>query len=225
MEFDFALVLKTALLAIGALLPITNPPGAAPVFMRFTSGLEEPLRVAMARSVAMNCFFLLVASAFVGVYVLAYFGISLSVVRVGGGLLVAATAWRMLTADEGSDDAQKPAPRRVSPEKIRGHAFYPLAFPLIVGPGSIATAITIGTTLPRHDVAAIWAGIGLVLGLAGVALAIYLANRYAPRLMRLLGDTGTAVFLQLMAFILLCIGVQIVWDGVSELLKPWRPGH
>lgn len=223
MDFDFAAVLKTTLLAIAALLPITNPPGAAPVFLRFTQGLDDAERTAAARSVAINCFFILVVSAFIGIYVLAYFGISLAVVRVGGGLLVAATAWRMLAADDDDDDDAPAKQHKVSAAKVRGQTFYPLAFPLIVGPGSIATAITIGTTLPPHGIRALGSGAGLVAGLAVVALAIYLANRYASRLMRLLGETGTAVFLQLSAFILLCIGVQITWDGVSELLKPWRP--
>jgi multiple antibiotic resistance protein len=155
--------------------------------------------------------------------VLAFFDISLAVVRVGGGLLVAATAWRLLAAD-GEAGGDAPGSSRVAtPEEVAGRAFYPLSFPITVGPGSISIAITLGASLPAHGVPRLWNSLGLLIGIWLASAAIWLAYRYASHLVRLLGSTGTAVFLRLSAFILLCIGVQICWDGLAELLAPWRP--
>lgn len=226
MQADLGEIAQTALVTMAALLPITNPPGNAPIFLALTQGMADEARRAMARRVGLNCLVLLVAAAFVGTHVLAFFDISLPVVRVGGGLLVAATAWRLLAA-EGTGTGDAPGSTRLVPAKeLAGRAFYPLSFPITVGPGSISIAITLGVSLPEPGVPMLVTSIGLVIGLTTAAAAIWLAYRYASHLVRLLGDSGTAVFLRLSAFILLCIGVEICWAGVSELLAPWRPaGH
>lgn len=223
METELATIARTALVTLAALLPITNPPGNAPIFLALTGGMAEGERRGMARRVGLNCLVLLVAAAFVGTHVLAFFDISLPVVRVGGGLLVAATAWRLLAAD-GGESGDSPRSTRLTPEhEIAGHAFYPLSFPITVGPGSISIAITLGASLPKQGVPLLTTSAGLVIGISAASAAIWLAYRYASHLVRLLGLTGTAVFLRLSAFILLCIGVQICWDGLAELLAPWRP--
>lgn len=222
MESELAAVARTALVAFAALLPITNPPGNAPIFLALTRGLSEGERRAMARRVGINCLALLVAAAFVGTYVLGFFGISLSVVRVGGGILVAATAWRLLAAEADAGRDSLAAPGREA-EQLAGRAFYPLAFPITVGPGSISIAITLGASVPVKGVPLVTTSLGLVLGIWAATAVIWLSYRYASRMVRLLGPTGTAVFLRLSAFILLCIGVQICWDGLSDLLAPWRP--
>jgi multiple antibiotic resistance protein len=223
LETEFVTIVRTALVALAALLPITNPPGNAPIFLALTGGLGEDERRAIARRIGLNCLALLVGAAFIGTYVLAFFDISLPVVRVGGGLLVAATAWRLLAA-EGGASADSPGATRLTPaHETAGHAFYPLSFPITVGPGSISIAITLGASLPSRGVPRLTTSLGLVLGIWVASVAIWLAYRYASHLVRLLGTTGTAVFLRLSAFILLCIGVQICWDGLAELLAPWRP--
>ena len=223
METELAGIFRTALVTLAALLPITNPPGNAPIFLALTGGMAEGARRAMARRVGLNCLVLLVAAAFIGTHVLAFFDISLPVVRVGGGLLVAATAWRLLAAESGASGDSPGASRLALPHEVAGHAFYPLSFPITVGPGSIAIAITLGASLPKRGVPLVTTSAGLLIGIVAAAAAIWLAYRYASHLVRLLGAAGTAVFLRLSAFILLCIGVQICWDGVAELLAPWRP--
>jgi multiple antibiotic resistance protein len=215
-------LLGTALVTAAALIPITNPPGNAPIFLSLTAGMEEGARVAMARRVATNCLVLLVVATLIGTHILGFFDISLPVVRVGGGLLVAATAWRLLAAEGASAGDAPQASRKLTSVEVAGRAFYPLSFPITVGPGSISIAITLGAASPPRE-AALAALLGSLLGIAVVCAAIYLAYRYASRLVSLLGETGTVVFLRLSAFILLCIGVQICWDGLAELLAPWKP--
>lgn len=214
--------LATALVTIAALVPITNPPGNAPIFLSLTAGMSEEERCAMARRVAFNCFAMLMVATFVGTYILQFFDISLPVVRVAGGLLVAATAWRLLTAEGGSSTDAPSTTMQKTAAEVAGRAFYPLSFPITVGPGSISIAITLGASLPSRGATAVSSSAGLIAGISVVSILIWLAYRFATRFVRLLGETGTAVFLRLSAFILLCIGVQICWDGAAELLAPWR---
>jgi multiple antibiotic resistance protein len=198
-----------------ALIPIINPPGIAPIFLTYTNGATERERRNLAKRIAINSLFMLLAAMFIGTYVLKFFGISLSVVRVGGGMLVASAGWRLLDAEEHAPQADAVPDNRA----ILKRAFYPLTFPFTIGPGSISVAITLAVALRSK------AGIdalnlaGGFIGILLVCLTVYLAYRFADKLLSGLGDSGRTVFLRLSAFILLCIGVQIFWNGASELIR------
>lgn len=210
---------KSFLFVLAALLPILNPAATAPIFLGLTEGASERTRALLTRRIARYMLCLMLGSMLIGSYVLEFFGISLPIVRVGGGLILAATAWRLLTANHVSEDSRTGLAEAFTPEMARRHAFYPLTFPVSCGPGSIAAAITVGVSLsdPRMTVALARVG-GGVAALVAIAVLLYLAFRYAEHLLRPLGEAGSVIFLRLSAFILLCLGVQIVWDGVSELL-------
>ena len=136
------------LLVYAGLFPIINPIGGAPIFLGLTRHCTDEERNALALGVTLNSFFLLLGSLLVGSYVLEFFGITLPIVRVAGGLVVAATGWSLLQArDEFADD------RTAHEPKIPTDAFYPLTMPITVGPGSIAVAITIGSQRPRVAIA------------------------------------------------------------------------
>ena len=202
------------------LLPILNPAATAPIFLGLTEGASAATRAVLALRIARNMALLMVGSMLVGSYVLDLFGISLPIVRVGGGLIVAANAWRLLNAEHASSDSRTVLAESFTPEQARRQAFYPLTFPISCGPGSIAAAITLGVTLhdPVLPLSLVRFG-GGVLPVAAVGVVMFVAFRYAQQLLRPLGETGTLVFLRLSAFILLCLGVQIVWDGVRELVQ------
>ena len=206
------------LLIYAGLFPIVNPIGSAPIFLSLTRPWSAAERNALALRVAINSFLLLLGSLFVGSHVLAFFGITLPVVRVAGGMVVTAFGWRLLHSDEQPQILRKPDAGGTT--KGPDAAFYPLTMPLTVGPGSIAVAITLGSQRPytAHitDLALI-AG-AAVSGLAAMSATIYVAYRFAGHVLHWLGETGTKVVMQLTAFILLCIGVEIVWNGVSALL-------
>lgn len=210
---------KSFLFVFAALLPILNPAATAPIFLGLTEGASAGTRAMLARKIARNMFFLMLGSMLVGSYVLAFFGISLPIVRVGGGLILAATAWRLLTATHVAEDSRTGLAEAFTPEMARRQAFYPLTFPISCGPGSIAAAITVGVSLTsdRPGVLLVSMG-GGILALLVIGGLLYLAFRYAQHLLKPLGEAGSVIFLRLSAFILLCLGVQIVWDGVSELL-------
>ncbi|MDP2264843.1 MAG: MarC family protein [Hydrogenophaga sp.] len=210
---------KSFLFVLAALVPILNPAATAPIFLGLTEGASPATRALLARRIARNMFFLMLGSMLVGSYVLDFFGISLPIVRVGGGMILAATAWRLLTTTHATVDSRTELAESFTPEMARRQAFYPLTFPISCGPGSIAAAITVGVSLQDNRLLISLARMGGgVLALLAVGLLLYLAFRYAQRLLRPLGEAGTVIFLRLSAFILLCLGVQIMWDGVSELV-------
>ena len=205
------------LLVYAGLFPIVNPIGSAPIFLRLTQPYSNDLRRSLARAVGINSFLLLLGSLFIGSHVLVFFGITLPIVRIAGGLVVAAFGWQLLHAGEEPED------RRSAADNTPGvaiDAFYPLTMPLTVGPGSISVAITLGSQRPTatEDIAQLAAlGGGAVAGLAGIAATIYVCYRFAGNIVAVLGERGTAVVMRLSAFILFCIGIQIAWNGYSTL--------
>ena len=210
-------VFSAFLLTFAGLFPIVNPIEAAPFFLALTPNLSNDERRALARRVAINGFALLLGSMVIGPWLLVFFGIDLPVVRIAGGLVVTALGWKLLTEEQWSDhgeaSVQPGVPRQVG-------SFYPLTMPLTVGPGSISVAITIGSRKPETEFAfpaiALHA-VGAFLGVVAIALSIYIAYRFAGSLARVLGTTGLEVMVRLSAFILMCIGIQIIWNGWTAL--------
>jgi multiple antibiotic resistance protein len=214
MTADLRQIVEGVLLVFAALLPIVNPFGGAPLFLAMTADCTADERASLARRVAINAFVLLIASVATGSYVLEFFGLSVPVVQVAGGLVVSAFGWSLLQ-HPGPVDVQ-PATRAAIP--ISSRAFYPLTLPLTVGPGSISVAITIGANFPQSVRSLLINGPAMLIGVVLVSATVFVAYRYADRIGRVIGETGMAVLLRLSAFILLCIGVQILWNGVRGLL-------
>ena len=211
-------ILSAFLLTFAGLFPIVNPIEAAPFFLALTPNHSAAERNSLARRIALNGFALLLGSMVLGPWLLEVFGIDLPVVRIAGGLVVTALGWKLLTEDDWSDHGSS-AVSAGTTRKVG--AFYPLTLPLTVGPGSISVAITIGSKKPPEDFrytdVALHA-IGALIGVIAIAASIYFAYRFAASILRLLGETGVEVVVRLSAFILMCIGIQIVWNGVSALL-------
>jgi len=213
-------VVSAFLLTFAGLFPIVNPLESAPFFLGLTAGMSAAERRLLARKAAVNGFALLLGSMALGPWLLGVFGIELPVVRIAGGLVVTALGWKLLSAEQWSEHdvygTQGPAGRKVG-------SFYPLTMPLTVGPGSMSVAITIGSRkpsgLPPVPQLAEHA-LGAVAGVIAIGLSIYLAYRFAETIGRLLGATGLEVLVRLSAFILMCIGIEIIWNGYSTLIAP-----
>lgn len=211
--------LKAIVLVPVTLLPIINPLTTAPVFVATLGGSRHAAK-GLARQVAINSWIIIVTSMLVGTYVLALFGISLPVVRVGGGLLVAAAAWRMLHHSD-SDDVHAAAAEEaatLSDAEIVRRSFFPLTFPLTTGPGTIAAAIALGAQIPSNPVLFVAGAASAAVGALLVAVVLYLLFANAAAVLNRLGAIGSMVMIRLMAFILLCIGIQILWTGFAELV-------
>jgi multiple antibiotic resistance protein len=219
MPLNATALVSSVVVAVAALLPVVNPLGSAPIFLSMSADLPAESRRMLSRQVGINAFLLLISAMLVGSHVLRFFGISVPVVRVGGGLLVVANGWRMLNSDDASSGDRPPANEAWEREAAR-RAFYPLTFPLTVGPGSLSIAVTLGA---RSAGAAASTIVDLIVDLIAatiVSISVFLSYRFASRLIVFLGDTGTTVFTRLSSFILLCIGVSIIWSGVLGLIQP-----
>jgi multiple antibiotic resistance protein len=213
---------RTMLVIVGALFPIVNPPENIPIFLALTAGLSSADRCVFARKIAIYGFTLLIVSVLIGTHILAFFGISLPIVQVGGGLLVAVAGWKLLNrADEEEKVSNAPA-KPLKASYLSRRAFYPLTLPLTVGPGSISVAIAVGASRPPGSEIHWALPVAALIGCAVIAATIYLSYRFAEPIDRALGDTAMSIFIRLSSFILLCIGVQIVWNGLSKLLATLR---
>ena len=209
---------KNILLILSALFPIVNPLGGSPVFLALTRDYPASARRALARKVAVNSLILLMASFLVGTHILNFFGISIPVVQVGGGLVVISNGWALLTQKEEPDRGSE-VQKKVNLEDIFRNAFFPLTLPLTVGPGSISVAVTLGANLPHHLGANLRAILATLIGSALVAASIYICYGFADRLAAAIGESGMSIMLRLSSFLLVCIGVQIMWNGVSALVR------
>lgn len=205
------------MLVYAGLFPVVNPLGAAPIFLSLTSGVGAVRRDRLAMSVALNSFLLLLGAMLCGSYILEFFGITIPAVRIAGGVLVACMGWNLLN-EPGAAKADPPPELDTPCPAYDG--FYPLTLPLTVGPGAISVALTIGAHHPRGALTAHTALIlgSALLGLLALAATVYAAYRFASPLVRCLGSGGVNALVRLSAFILVCIGVQIAWGGLTELV-------
>jgi multiple antibiotic resistance protein len=215
---DFIHFGSIVMLAVGALLPIVDPLGGAPIYMAMTAGLTTSERGRLAKSVAVNSFLLLVASTLIGAYVLDFFGLSVPAVQVAGGVVVCAIGWSLLNSPNSSPAPNRSEPQDAPHDDMSARAFYPMTMPLTVGPGSISVALTLGANPPPGFRPLLVTAVAHAVGILLVALGVYLCYRYADRVLAKLGPTGTSVVVRLSAFIVLCIGVQICWNGVHSLI-------
>lgn len=204
---------RAIILVVAALFPIVNPLGSALIFLSLTRWYPPPVRHNLVLRITVNSFILLVISILIGSHVLHFFGVSIPVVQVAGGLVVSATGWSLL----GQRDPDVKELKAVDAAAATQQAFYPLTLPITVGPGSISVAITLGAYTARNNYA--WPVlVAALIGPLIVALSIYVCYRSAERLERVLGEVGLGVFIRLSAFIVVCIGVQITWNGIEALV-------
>jgi multiple antibiotic resistance protein len=197
------------------------------IFFGATRELEPRVRSQVARWVGIYAFSIVAASLYVGAYVLSFFGISIPVLRVAGGIVVALSGWRMLNEPDYTQQrrSETPSPRSmdVPPSRL---AFYPLTMPLTTGPGTISVAISLGAGRPTgFHPQLLEFFIETLAANALLALTIYAFYRNSGRLADLMGVTGTTIVVRLSAFLLFCIGIQVAWNGLAELLStlPFNP--
>ncbi|HLN12311.1 MAG TPA: MarC family protein [bacterium] len=207
-------------LTFAALFPVVNPIGDAPIFLGLTRRYPQSVQRMLARKIAAYGFALLAGSLLFGSEILNFFGVTLAIVQIAGGLVLANTGWHLLNqSDAAPAGTQAPA----TLEDAMSHAFYPLTLPITVGPGCITIAVAIGAHLRQQPGFGFDHGVPLrfvaaLVGMALVCLLVVVCYGNAEWLARTLGRSGTVILVRLSAFILLAIGVQIAWDGLSTNL-------
>lgn len=214
--FDYALHFIP--LAFAALLPIVNPVGSALIFLGIVGPAPAALYRKLALRIAINMLIFIAVIELLGAWLLKFFGISLPVLQVAGGVTLAAMGWRMLNAsDVPTSDA---AAIKDDSNAVMQKVFYPLTFPLTVGPGVIVVVLTLSAHASTHgwtDV--LLAHLSIFLASLLLTVLVFLSYAYAPALARKIPGSAFNGIQRLISFILLCIGVQIAWGGIDTLLR------
>ncbi len=209
-----ASTLSSLVLVFAALFPIVNPAGTALLFLAMTRRGSREDRAWLARRIALYGFLIITGSLYIGAFVLQVFGISVPVLRVAGGIVVTATGWQLLNAPRSSEAVEQSESGRLD---VRAMAFYPLTLPLTTGPGTIAVTIALGAGRPAQP-----GFLGFVLAALVATMLIcamiYVCFRFADRVESALGESASDAVSRLFAFILMCIGIEILWSGLSVLL-------
>jgi multiple antibiotic resistance protein len=210
------------LLAFPALFSIVNPVGASLIFHQAMMGRDRAERLKLARRIGLYAFLVLLGSLLLGGYILNFFGVSLGALRVAGGLVVAIRAWGLLMDPEEQEDRK--ASQTEPAQRHEDVAFFPLTMPFTTGPGSISVAIALSSQRPTEGSAV---GFFLGGGLAAAAVALLVWGLYSASgtVLRLLGPSGARVLSRLVAFLLLCIGVQIIASGAENLVGRFLATH
>lgn len=205
-------------LSFSALLPLINPLGSSLVFFGMVGIAPSKVYRTLARKIAVTTALFLLAMDVGGAAVLKLFGISLPVVQLAGGLVVAAMGWSLLNQKEavgagGADGAVADV------AALQAKVFYPFTFPVTAGPGTLVVMLT----LSAHASRGAWLDIlfdqlGVLAGMALMCVGVFFAYEYAPKITAKVSPSTAHGILRVIAFVLLCIGVQIAWNGVSTLL-------
>jgi multiple antibiotic resistance protein len=192
-----------------ALLPVINPLASAPTFLAITEGDTHERRIQQLRHACLYMVAILVSFLVGGTFIMGFFGLSIPGLRIAGGMLVAGIGSKMLMTSPG-DSSHADAAHQEARAK-RDVAFSPLAMPMMSGPGSIA--VTVGfTSLARQ-----WIDyVAIILGIVVVALVTYATLRLSERIVRMIGINAMNALSKIMGFLLLCIGVQFVVNGVTD---------
>lgn len=194
------------------LIPVINPFSGAMFFVTLSSQLSDGDRAYVAGRIAIFSLIILVVSLFAGHLILGFFGISVGVLRCAGGIVLFAAGWSALNAP--SHEASKAtAPQNMPRSRLKAMAFFPFTLPLTTGPGAIAVSVALGTSLP-FNVANI---AGTIIAIIATVIVIWLCYRYSDRVSKAVGAAGADALARIFAFILICLGVSIFWQGFSEL--------
>ena len=211
-------VIGAFLLAFPALFSIVNPVGAAITFHQVTEGRSD--RHQLAWRIALNALFILLGSLLLGSYILNFFGVSLGALRVAGGLVVAIRAWQLLMQPEVNENRKTnaAAPAEQGQEDV---AFFPLTMPFTTGPGAISVAIALASQRPSDGNGVVEFFVGVSIAAILVALLVGVSYRWSGKVLALLGASGARVMSRLVAFLLLCVGVQIITSGLESLITSY----
>ncbi len=215
---ELLLVLKFIPLGFSALVPVINPIGSAVLFLSVVGNADPPTMKVLSRKIAISTIWFLLIVQIAGGYILRFFGISLPIVQVAGGLVLAIMGWGWLNQQEPERKAATPI--TASSESLEDKIFYPLTFPITAGPGTIVVALTLAAhaSTPSLLYSAL-AHLGLLFATLLIGIVIYFSYAYADLMTAKLSPSITQGILRVMSFILLCIGAEIMWNGIQNLLQ------
>jgi len=211
--------------AFMALFHVVNPIGSGILFLNLTPLADDKSRKQLARQIAINSFVLMVIVLIGGVYLLKLFGITIPVVQMCGGMMILTMGWRSLNSNDSSNESDqkgvlKTQIQQSKSQDYQSKLFYPYTFPFTVGPGGIAITLTISAeATPGSATGDIIQYGAVIIALFLLSVVIYMCYAYANSVMRRMSEQIRRVVMKILSFILLCIGGQIIFNGLSEFLK------
>jgi multiple antibiotic resistance protein len=214
-------LIKFFALAFSALLPVINPLGSALLLLGFVGDAPEPVFRDLAGKIAIRTTFFLLVVELVGSGLLEFFGISLPVVQVAGGLVLASMGWSLLNQQETETNSKRAVVEEAGFGAVEEKVFYPLTFPVTVGPGCIVIMLTLSAhaSAARGVLDDVMAHVGISLAVVALSVIVFLSYRYARKITEHISAQTAYGILRIVSFVLVCIGVQITWNGVETLLK------
>jgi multiple antibiotic resistance protein len=217
-------VWRAFLIAFSVLLPLINPLGSALVFLGLVGDAPPKLLHWLARRIAINNIIFLGIFEVTGAAILNFFGISLPIVQLSGGMVVAAMGWAVLNErSAGADSRKKQEETGNAVEPDTSHleegVFYPFTFPVTSGPGTLVGLLTVTAHISEKNLTHnILAHVGVFLAIVVLSVLCYFCYANAPKITKKIPPSTAHGILRVIAFILLCIGIQIAWNGLSSLL-------
>ena len=218
------LIWTAFLISFSALLPLINPLGSSLVFLGLVGEVPSEVYRSLARKIAINNIVFLAVIEVLGSAILNFFGISLPIVQVAGGMVIASIGWSVLSEQDSEASARNKREEiqldeSTSLRNLEQKAFYPFTFPITSGPGTLVTMLTLsarfsGSTIPQG----VLGHLGLLIAVIVLSAAVYFCYAYAPRITKTISSTTAHGILRVVAFITICIGVQITWNGLSALI-------
>jgi multiple antibiotic resistance protein len=218
------LIWNAFLIAFTALLPLINPLGSALVFLGLVGDERPEVYRSLARRIAINNIIFLTVIELLGSAILRFFGISLPIVQLSGGIVIAAIGWSVLNeqdSNKSSRDKQEGAEldEEMGKRALEQKAFYPFTFPVTSGPGTLVVMLTLAAQVSNRDLTRnILGHVGILIAVVVLSALVYFCYAYAPKITRSISPSTVHGILRVVAFILLCIGVQIAWNGLALLL-------
>ena len=211
-------------LAFSALLPLINPLGSALVFLGLVGDAPPAVFHSLARRIAVANVIFLGVIELLGSAILHFFGLSLPIVELAGGIVIAAIGWGVLNQSDSGvsirNKKEETGDRGSQLNDLRAKIFYPFTFPITSGPGTLVGMLTLSAHNAGGTVTAqILSHLGVFVAVVVLSVLVYFCYAYAPMLTRKIAPSTAHGILRIIAFILLCIGVQIAWNGLSALLR------
>ncbi len=198
------------------LFSLINPMSALPVYINLTENYSEQNKLKTLKKTCIYIIIICIASYYIGVYLLHFFGITIPALRLAGGLIIFRSGWQLLNLKHKREISGK---LREDNDKKEDISFSPLAMPLLAGPGSMSFLITLYSNRSKNIGFAFWQDTAAVVAIIIVAISIYFIFKFAPRLMKYTGKAGLTSLSKVMGFIVIGIGVQMIISSISSIVK------
>ncbi|HEY4323922.1 MAG TPA: MarC family protein [Mucilaginibacter sp.] len=222
MTLQFNTFIHLVFIGFVALFPVVNPLGTAFIISPYFSKLSRQERISAVKRITFYSFLICAVTLFVGHWILEIFGLSVTIIRLAGGIMICKIGWTFLSSDDKEDQEEDSIgkPELKSVHGIENKLFYPITFPLTAGAGTIAVLFTLSAQGANSDDSMYLINIGaLLVSIIGICILIFIFYLNTHWLIGYIGSRNEKIINSLMAFLIFCVGLQIASGGIIALIK------